>query len=95
MANTLKLEDILTYDMVLLYVEDCIKRQGNFPKELMSKHSIKYYADLKELRKQLMAKTIVHKDAYKKCLNLHNELIENEKQSNQVYQQRVMTISTY
>lgn len=95
MANTLKLEDILTYDMVLLYVEDCIKRQGNFPKELMSKHSIKYYADLKKLRKALIAKTIGYKDTYKRCLTLHDELMESEKQSNQVYQKRVMTISTY
>jgi uncharacterized membrane protein len=95
MGNTLKLEDILTYDIVLSYIEDCIKRQGNFPKELMSNHSIKYYSDLKELRKALIAKTIGYKDTYKRCLTLQDELMVNEKLVSQVYQAQVITMSTY
>ena len=95
MANTIKLEDILTYDMTLSYIKYCISNSEGLPKEMLSQHSIKYHAELKELMGKLISKTIGYKDAYKRCLTLHDELMVNEKLASQVYQAQVITISTH
>jgi hypothetical protein len=95
MANTLEMKDILDYDIVLSYIDICISNRANYPKELMSNHSVKLNEDFKELRSSLVNKTISYMDAYVKANELISNYVDAETNNNLVYHPQVITMSIY